>query len=856
MDSRREFLKKILLFSGAAGLSNSVPAAIQKALAIDPAPGSTFLDAEHVVILMQENRSFDHCFGTLRGVRGFNDRHVFQLPGKNLVWLQSDKEGNTYTPFHFDIRDTKATWMGSIPHSRSSQVDAFNGGRYNKWIDSKRSGNKKYSKIPLTMGYYNRNDIPFNYAMADAFTICDQNFCSAMTSTWPNRLYLWGGTLRGEKSMDSKAYIRNNIPWGEATWETFPEILEKNEISWKVYQNELSNGGGFKGEERSWLDNFGCNPLEQQAQFNSRFSTRYVNTLKALTVTLPDEISTLERDFEAMQPDDNNYEKKKKEISKKKEVLADAIQQLQAWSPENFDKLSPYQKNLFEKAFTTNTGDPDYLSLTSLVYDDEGTEREVQIPKGDVLYQFRHDVDSGKLPTVSWIVPSQKLSDHPSAPWYGAWYTSEILDILTKNPDVWRKTIFILTYDENDGYFDHIVPFTPPETGKIHTGKCSSGINETGAEYIKLENELAEGINKKEARGGPIGLGFRVPMIIASPWSRGGKVNSQVFDHTSVIQFLEHFLSSKYQKKIHQNNITEWRRTVCGNLTSAFDTFDGKRIEQFPFIKKDPFIEQIFNAQFTKEPNSFKNLTPDEIKQINNAPHLSEWMPAQETGTRIACALPYQLYSDASLSNDRKSVIITMQASNEVFGRASAGSPFIIYAREGYLPATPPGNDEAYTGGWQIWNFAVSPGDKLDYAWPLEQFENKNYRLRLHGPNGFYRNFSGNAQDPEIIIRFEYQRGRFTKSNLTGNVLLSLANTDKQQTHIIKVQDNAYHSGSVVRSIKPGSTESLILNLNNSSGWYDFTILVKGFDTFSRHYAGKVETGKVTTSDPAMSGQS
>src|ERR1043165_9568161 len=99
MDTRREFLKKASLLSAGAGFINSLPASIQKALAIDPAAGSTFLDAEHVVLLMQENRSFDHTYGTLQGVRGVNDPRAIQLPNKNPVWLQSNAAGETYPPF-------------------------------------------------------------------------------------------------------------------------------------------------------------------------------------------------------------------------------------------------------------------------------------------------------------------------------------------------------------------------------------------------------------------------------------------------------------------------------------------------------------------------------------------------------------------------------------------------------------------------------------------------------------------------------------------------------------------------------------------------------------------------------------
>src|SRR5580698_7543615 len=113
MDTRRDFIKKAVLLSGAAGLYSALPPSIQKALAIDPKPGTTYLDAEHIVLLMQENRSFDHTFGTLRGVRGFNDPRAITTPGKNKVWLQKNDAGETYAPFRLDIKDTKITWMGS-----------------------------------------------------------------------------------------------------------------------------------------------------------------------------------------------------------------------------------------------------------------------------------------------------------------------------------------------------------------------------------------------------------------------------------------------------------------------------------------------------------------------------------------------------------------------------------------------------------------------------------------------------------------------------------------------------------------------------------------------------------------------
>src|SRR5687768_17421889 len=213
---------------------------------------------------MQENRSFDHCFGTLKGVRGFNDPRALKTEGAPNVFFQKNEKGEYYTPFRMDIKDTKATWMSALPHSWSDQVDARNNGRYDRWLDVKRSGNREYREMPLTMGYYNREDLPFYYALADAFTVCDQHFCSSLTGTTPNRLYFWTGTIREEQHPNVKANVWNaDVDYGKwAKWKTFPEVLEQHNISWKIYQNEISAGVGFEGEEDSWLGNFTDNPIE------------------------------------------------------------------------------------------------------------------------------------------------------------------------------------------------------------------------------------------------------------------------------------------------------------------------------------------------------------------------------------------------------------------------------------------------------------------------------------------------------------------------------------------------------------------------------------------------------------------
>ncbi|MDJ1486060.1 phospholipase C, phosphocholine-specific [Cytophagaceae bacterium YF14B1] len=845
MDTRREFLKKAALLSGGAGLWSALPASIQKAFAIDPKAGSTYLDAEHIVILMQENRSFDHAYGTLQGVRGFNDPRAIRLPNKNLVWLQTNVAGQTFAPFRLNIKDTKATWMSSLPHSWTDQVDARNGGKYDKWLTAKPSGNKEYAQMPLTMGHYTREDIPFYYSLADAFTVCDQNFCSSLTGTTPNRLYLWTGTIREKPDMAVKANVRNeDVDYGvPANWTTFPERLEDNGISWKIYQNEISLPTGFTGEEDAWLANFTDNPIEWFTQYHVKYSPEFHHYLKQQEKALPEEIKALEAKLQSLPATGKETEEVQKKLEEKKHWLPIVKEELKQWTPEGYAKLSQREKNLHEKAFTTNRKDPHYRELTTLKYKDGDVDREVQMPKGDTLYQFREDVKNKQLPTVSWIVAPENFSDHPGAPWYGAWYVSEVMDILTNDPEVWKKTIFILAYDENDGYFDHVPPFVPPHPEKQQTGLVSNGID-TRVEHVTMEQELQRKSKnaKRDGRDGPIGLGFRVPLVIASPWSRGGWVNSQVFDHTSVVQFLEKFLSHKTGKKIEETNISTWRRTVCGDLTSVFRPYNGEKMTIPAFLEKDAVIEGIHKARFKKLPSDFKQLTPEEIQQINQNPASSDWMVKQEKGIRPSCALPYQIYSDSQLVAEKKSVQVTFDARKEIFGTASAGVPFYVYASGLTNPDALPRN------------YAVKAGDKLTDTWSLTDFDNQKYQLQVYGPNGFFRQFSGNANDPLLDIQCAYQRQG--ANQLTGNVEIVLSNLDKSHSYLVEIKDNSYSGTTKTQALEVSSSKKgkavVVLDLSKSFGWYDFSVRIAGNGVFEKRYAGRVETGKPSQTDPLM----
>ncbi len=830
-ESRREFLKKAALLSGAAGMWQVLPGSIERALAISPDPGTTFYDAEHVVMLMQENRSFDHCFGTLRGVRGFGDRRAISIPDKFPVWMQPDREGTRFPPFRLDMRDTKATWMSGVPHSWTDQVDARNEGKYDGWIEAKRPGNKNYRHIPFTMGYYTRQDIPFYYALADAFTVFDQHFCAALTGTTTNRSYFWSGKTHGKDG--EKAKVRN----GELTyeregdWTTFPERLEELGISWKVYQNEISLD--TLAEDDSLLSNFTDNNLEWFKQYHVRFSPSFYAFLIHRKNELEEEFARIEKEG---LPEDAD-EKFKEELEKRREELPQVLEYLEKYDPKNFDKLSDFEKSIHQKAFTVNTADPDFHKVERFQYTENGQERNVSVPKGDILHQFRKDVKDGSLPTVTWLVAPQKFSDHPSAPWYGAWYVSEVMDILTANPEVWKKTIFILNYDENDGYFDHVPPFVPPNPANKAEGTISKGLDTTG-EYVTLEEELKAGFEKEKARQSPVGLGFRVPLVVASPWTRGGWVNSQVSDITSTIQFLENFLSKKTGKKIEESNISTWRRGVSGDLTSAFRPYLGEGLDRLEPIERNAFMQQIHQAQFKGLPENFLAIPPNQAGEWTEKKLRNEGvLPAQEAGTRPSSALNYDLRVSGKL--EKNAFGIRMEASDKLFGKDSWGAPFHVYAPGKYR--------NAQSGEWEdvrVWNFSVSPGDALEYSWPLEDFEKGEYHLRVYGPNGFYREYSGNAQSDGLELDFQ------PNLKLKGSRKATLAAQAKADISA-KLKENAYRSNEKVWGLKAGKVLSESLDFESSQGWYDFTVEGTGF---SWAFAGRLENGMESISDPLLGG--
>ncbi len=820
MDSRRDFLKKASLLAGATAATQFMPDSIQRALAIDAPAGSTYLDAEHVVFLMQENRSFDHSYGTLKGVRGFNDPRTICNQGMP-IWLQKNAQGKYYQPFHLDIEKTKSTWMGSLPHGWRDMVYARNDGKMNTWLEAKKAGNPDYQHMPLTLGYYNRQDLPFYYAFADAFTVCDQHFCSSLTGTSANRSYFWSGTVREEpRNPESTAHVDNGqINYRDVAWKTYPERLQEAGIDWRVYQNELSVPVGFEGEEEDWLANFTDNNLEFHKQYQVKFHPAYYEYIKK-------EIPKIEHQL--MTSRFASEEAYKKLLDRLEGYKKDVLR----YSPENFAKLSKQEQEIHKRAFTTNTGDPDYHSLTDITYSDNGKERTVKVPKGDLFYQFRKDVEENKLPTVSWLVAPCRFSDHPGSPWFGAWYVSETLDILTKNPEVWKKTIFILTYDENDGYFDHIPPFVPALHTRPETGAVPKGM-ETADEFVTNEQEKKRSGNKDSTLDSPIGLGFRVPLVIASPWSKGGWVNSEVCDHTSTLQFLEHFIEKKTGKKVLESNISAWRRLVCGDLTSVFRKPEDSKRPTIDFVDRDAEVSRIYKAQAKGLPEDF-----DVMDSLEDAKSISfkkgnNGLQLAEAGTKQACAIPYDMDVNFVVDRDKQTLTISFQVGGKLPAQKVVGVPFFAKS------AVPFGEQSELD---RVFNFAVKPNESIHYKWAFDKFVGDKIDMEVYGPNGFYRRFAFskmNVPAAVTVVAADHHRGLQLKAS-PSSIGLS-------------IEHAAY--GHAAKQVTKGKTSAHTWDLTRSSGWYHLEVTSKEDDQLLLIYAGHQENGKPSITDPIMGGK-
>jgi phospholipase C len=778
MLTRRDFLQTAAALGSTGFIWGVVPEVIARAASINPAPGSTFRDAKHVVILMQENRSFDHTFGAMRGVRGFRDPRPHLQPTDIPVWFQPDGKGGFIPPFRLDIEGSNVTWIGGNAHSWHDQIDANNSGKYDNWLHAKRRGDG----FPMTMGFFAREDIPFYYALADSFTLCDQAFCSSLTGTTPNRLHLWTGTIREDANHPARV-LNDDTDYGvEAAWTTFPERLEEAGVSWKIYQNELSIDSGLVDEHDAWLTNFTDNPLE----WFSQYKVRYLESRRSYVTETGDKLAAEIKDAEGKALDAEAQAK----LEKQKKQLAELLAEKSAYTAEGWEALGERDKALHRKAFDTNSVDSNYRTLVEHDYHDGDAERKVGVPKGDVLAQFRKDVESGQLPEVSWLIAPERFSDHPGSAWFGAWYLSETLHILTQNPEVWKETVFILCYDENDGYFDHVPPFTAPHPGRPETGKTSGGL------------DTAVDISNAHNRDHSIGLGFRVPLLVASPWSRGGAINSQVCDHTSIIMFVETWLAGK-GKAVKETNISDWHRTVCGDLTSAFRPYHGGKVELPEFLDRDAFIERIDKARFKHRPVPGSTLARADLDRFKIESF-------QEHGSRPSCPLPYRL--EASLEPSSSGVAVRMTTGKGV------GSAFNAYV---------------YGPDFTSRAYAVKAGDTLE-----DELPGGGKRYRVNGPNGFLR---------ELVVSDTAPFSAAAKQH-GASLEITLKNL-KDSALPLEVHDLSYGASGQKLALAAHGAHTLRLSTEAGKHWYDFGISADGC---AYRFAGRLEDGQWSVTDPAF----
>jgi len=690
---RRAFLQ--LLSTGA--LTAAFPSSIARALAI-PANNrtGTIDDIEHIVILMQENRAFDHYFGTLNGVRGYSDPRAVKLPSGDSVFAQPNGS-SSLLPFHPGAPDLGLKFIQDLAHDWTTTHDAWNQGKYDQWVPQKGT---------TTMAHLNRSDIPFHYALADAFTICDAYHCSLLGPTDPNRYYMWTGWV-GNDGKNGGPVIDN----AEAgyDWHTYPERLVQAGVSWKIYQDkgeglDAAHFWGWTGDN-PYIGNYGDNSLLYFHQY------------------------------------------------------------------QNAASGTP----LFEGALT-------------------GTDISASGTLPDGLFaQFRSDIASGNLPQVSWIVAPESYTEHPNWPAnYGAWYISQILDALTANPDVWSKTAFLLTYDENDGFFDHSVPPTVP-TSRAH-----------GLSTIDITNEIFPGDSTYPA--GPFGMGVRVPMIVISPWSKGGYVDSEVFDHTSIIRFIEKRFGPN-NPLLTETNITPWRRAVAGDLTSAFNF-------------KSP------NEGKVSLPSTTAYLPPDNNRHPDYVPTppTEQAQPIQEPGTRPARPIPYELnvWGEADFSKGVFKIH---------FG--STGKTAVFQVRSGNTSHGP-------------WTYTVGTGAQLSETWYLKDSSQTEYDLSVYGPNGFLRAFKGSIASPgktNLDIRATYSPSQ-------NKITLTAVNLGAE-TVKLRVTD-AYANKTQTGDFPAGQTAALTWSLANTHGWYDLIVESGNDSSFRYQIAGHLETGKESKTDPAI----
>jgi phospholipase C len=756
MASRREFLRNVASSSLSAAALATFPPSIRRALAI-PAhrDTGTIKDVQHVVLLMMENRSFDSYFGTFKGVRGYGDRFAVPAPNGRNVFFQTHANAGRATictPYHLDETRGNALRAGSTPHTWSDSQAAWDHGRMSRWPDAKGL---------LSMGYYETAEVPFQRALADAFTLCDHYHCGMHAGTIANRLFYFSGTNgpNGVSPVDggktAVAVLNNQYNAGNDigpstegwTWTTYAERLQQAGVPWKVYQ--------------SLIDNCGCNQMMSfrhwRAQLEGMPPSRRPVYVPKTDITQP---ATLAGPF---------------------------------YDPAVDDALCPLAKGF------GNT-----------------------MPQG-FLETFRADIQAGRLPAVSWIIPPSVYSEHPgpSSPTQGGWYVQEVLDALTSNPEVWSKTVLLVNFDENDGFFDHL----PAPSAPSHNpdGSLAGGYTLSDAEMaVEYHNYRPATARQPAMDGRPYGPGPRVPMWVVSPWSRGGWVDSQVCDHTSTLLFLEKRFG------VIEPQISKYRRAICGDLTSAFNFADPNR-QPLP----------VLNGSTTR--TTADALAAAQQNSPGIAAPLSPSLPTQATGVRRSRALPYALYTRCEAGHGTVRL--------HFINGGKAGAVLHVYDKL-HLDRVPH-------------RYVVEAGKALQGEWDVAHDGGK-YDLWVLGPNGYHRHYTGDlsvsdgrgAPRPEVEladvggnghVRLEVRNEGDGEARFTVRWNRAYAPLSPEAGQFAPAPDGAWTA-----TVRGGHEAHMTWKLRDNGNWYDLLVTADSDRLYTRRLAGRVETGEHTVSDPAM----
>ncbi|WP_406372168.1 phospholipase C, phosphocholine-specific [Streptomyces sp. NBC_01550] len=406
----------------------------------------------------------------------------------------------------------------------------------------------------------------------------------------------------------------------------------------------------------------------------------------------------------------------------------------------------------------------------------------------DIAAAIKADALNGTLPQVSWVVANQAFSEHPYAPpGDGAHFVDLVYRALAASPEVFDSTVMFLNYDENDGFFDHVPPPAPPAN--------------TAGEFLN---------------GVPYGLGFRVPMLVMSPWTRGGWVSSEVFDHTSVLRFLETWTSA-IGKPAACPNISAWRRKVTGDLTGVFD-----------------FAHPVYGVPSL--PSTAKVIGIGTCAPLPNPAPQTNALPAQEPGTRPARALPYQTNGNLDrLEFGTAGKILAW------FSMANQGAPAKSAAHFSIQPT-------AYRST-EPWQYTVDAGGTAsDYFNIGTGYGDGKYDITMTGPNRFLRRFTGDATKAGKGLEVA---ARYAAAPDTGTTAIwfRLSNASTAAVKFTLRSNNYRADGPWTYTVSAGgSTEDYFNAVAGQNGWYDFTVTADADSTWSRRYTGHIETGAASIS--------